>query len=145
MLYPRQLDLNWYAHFGLINKFIIQEASSGPSAPAQPPDVEYAELEFTNDKKKKRKKSKSKKKKEMKDEETEYASIDHMRTLQNSQQQKLHEELNNELKEQQQHLLDQDAVSKQPLMRIEQKGQQSPGVDDRGHIVLPDGALESSV
>lgn len=120
-----------------------EEASSGPSAPPPPPDVEYAELEFANDKKvkKKRKKTKSKKKKEMKDEEIEYASIDHMRTLQNSQQVQLHEQLNNELKEQQHQLLDQD--SKQPLMRVERGG--SKGADDRGHIVLPDGALESSV
>lgn len=77
----------------------------------------------------------------MKDEEIEYASIDHMRTLQNSQQVQLHEQLNNELKEQQHQLLDQD--SKQPLMRVERGG--SKGADDRGHIVLPDGALESSV
>ncbi|KAF2359832.1 CD80-like immunoglobulin C2-set [Trinorchestia longiramus] len=129
-------------------------APSPPSPSAPSPEVEYAELEFVNDKKakKKKKKTKSKKKKEMKDEETEYASIDHVRTMLNSPeylaQQKKHREQNEELKD----LPDPDST-KQPLIRHEEtmspsngsKANKNSETDDRGRLIMPEGALESSV
>ena len=107
------------------------------TSPTAPPEteVEYAELEFNSEKKpKKKKKSKSKKKKEMKDEETEYASIDHVRTMINSQKEKEAKENSEKSPEP-----DESEAVKQPLIKVEQPA------DDRGRTVLPDGALESSV
>lgn len=121
---------------------VFQDATATTPLTAPTNDVEYAELEFANEKKIRKKKKKSKRKKEMKDEETEYASIDHVRTLLNSEEAKSRQR---KLQKQEEDLGKQQGCS-DPLVGTENKeAATATDVDDRGRIVLPDGALESSV
>ncbi|XP_018016763.1 nephrin isoform X2 [Hyalella azteca] len=130
----------------------IHPAPTLPRPDAPPAEVEYAELEFVNDKKAKKKKKKAKKKKDMKDEETEYASIDHVRTRladpEYLAQQEKHRQQNEDIKD-----LPPADASLQPLLKpagaappsATSQANRSLDADDRGRLIMPEGALESSV